>query len=297
MHTIEIGISPVLFRMGSLEVRWYGAMMVLAIAVLIFWVYMQIRRGAKISYDDLLGAAIVGIPSGMVFARLLHVFDGTENIRHYFSNPISIFGGSGLTVYGAILGAALGVWIYSRFRKINYAYLVDVVTPGVIMAQAIGRVGCLFNGCCYGDEGSRFNIVYTNPESFAPLHQAFQPTQVYEILFLMALLAVIMIFRSKFKPSGVQFMVYLGTYSLWRIAIGFQREGGTPWVFGLVEAQVIGIIAATICIGGIIYLTIGKRYLTGSTAADASICAENVTTKSHASEQELAAEDLASDGD
>jgi phosphatidylglycerol:prolipoprotein diacylglycerol transferase len=220
---------------------------------------------------------------------LLHVFDGIENIRHYFANPISIFGGSGLTVYGAILGAALGVWIYSRFRKLNYAYLVDVITPGIIMAQAIGRVGCLFNGCCYGDEDSHFNIVYTNPESYAPLNQAFQPTQVYEILFLMALLAVIMIFRSKFKPAGVQFMTYLGTYSLWRIAIGFQREGGTPWMFGLVEAQIIGIIMAIICVGGISFLLYRMTKQPANTAVDA---AQSAGTESGASQLlEIAADD------
>ena len=276
MNAIEIPVSPVLFHIGNLEVRWYGAMMVLAIAVLILWAYMQIRRGAKITYDDMLGGAMVGIPSGMIFARLLHVFDGIDNIRRYFSDPISIIGGSGLTVYGAILGAALGVWIYSRFRKLNYAYLVDVITPGIIMAQAIGRVGCLFNGCCYGDAGSRFNIMYTHPEAYELLNRVFQPTQVYEILFLMALLVVIMLFRSKFKPAGVQFMFYLGTYSLWRIVIGFQRAEGTPFAFGLLQAQVIGIIAAIICFGGIIFLRYRMAKQAKASFTDATPCAEGV---------------------
>jgi prolipoprotein diacylglyceryltransferase len=55
-----------------------------------------------------------------------------------------------------------------------------------------------------------------------------------------------MIFRSKFKPDGVQFLFYLGMYSLWRIGIGFLRVG-TPFAFGLEQAQVIGIILAVIC--------------------------------------------------
>jgi phosphatidylglycerol:prolipoprotein diacylglycerol transferase len=196
----------------------------------------------------------VGIPSAIVFARLLHVVDGPDNIDYYFSQPSRIIGGAGLTIYGAILGAALGVWVYSRITKINYSYLVDVITPGIILAQVLGRVGCLFNGCCYGKEisGSPLNIVYNNSESFGPLGQPVQPTQFYEILFLLGLFAVIMIFRSRFKPSGVQFMFYLGMYSLWRICIGFLRVG-TPFVFGLEQAQVIGVITAAICFWLIAY--------------------------------------------
>jgi phosphatidylglycerol:prolipoprotein diacylglycerol transferase len=250
---IEINVSPVMFSLGSLEIRWYGVMMALGVATLLTWTYFQIKRGAKLSIDDLQNGSMVGIPAGIIFARLLHVVDGVANIDYYFSVPSRIIGGAGLTIYGAVLGAALGVWVYSRFKKLNFGYLADVITPGIIMAQALGRVGCLFNGCCYGKEiaGSPLNIVYTNPGSFAPLNEAFQPTQVYEILFLLALFAVIMMFRSKLKPAGVQFMFYLGMYSLWRIGIGFLRVG-TPFAFGLEQAQVIGIIVAAVCFGGII---------------------------------------------
>ena len=254
MNAIEINVSPVLFHIGGLEVRWYGVMMALGVLVLILWTYNQIRRGAKISYDNLLGGALVGIPSGIIFSRLLHVVDGSANINYYFSQPLRIIGGEGLTIYGAILGAALGVWVYSRINKINFGYVADVVTPGIILAQVLGRVGCLFNGCCYGKEivGSPFNIVYNNPESFGPIGFPVQPTQFYEILLLLALFAVIMIFRSKFKPDGVQFMFYLGMYSLWRIGIGFLRVG-TPFAFGLEQAQVVGIIVAAICFSLIAY--------------------------------------------
>jgi prolipoprotein diacylglyceryltransferase len=62
-----------------------------------------------------------------------------------------------------------------------------------------------------------------------------------------------MIFRSKFKPDGVQFLFYLGMYSLWRIGIGFLRVG-TPFMFGLEQAQVIGSVLAIFCTARIIIL-------------------------------------------
>ncbi len=253
MNAIEIKVSPVIWHIGGLEIRWYGIMLALGVMVLILWAMNQIRRGARITYDDLMGGALVGIPAGIIISRFLFLVDNWVQGKH----PV-IFGGEGLTIYGAILGAALGVWIYCRYRKLNYGYLTDVITPGIILAQAIGRVGCLFNGCCYGDAATlwpfdHFNIVYTNPESYGPLGVAVQPTQFYEILFLLALFAVIMIFRSKFKPDGVQFLFYLGMYSLWRIGIGFLRVG-TPFMFGLEQAQVIGIVLAIFCTARIIIL-------------------------------------------
>jgi phosphatidylglycerol:prolipoprotein diacylglycerol transferase len=254
---IHMNINPVLFTFGGLEVRWYGVMMALGVAALIMWASWQIKRGAKLTYDDLLGAALVGIPSGIIFSRLLHVFDGSQNIQSYFSNPASIIGGDGLTIYGAILGAALGIWVYCRFNKINFGYLADVITPGIILAQVLGRVGCTINGCCYGTTATNlpWALIYTNPSSFAPIGIPTQPTVVYEILFLLVLFAVIMTFRSKFKPAGVQFLFYLGMYSVWRIGIGVLRAGLVnfiDWhVFGihiaLEEAQFIGIVAAIIC--------------------------------------------------
>jgi len=246
---ISIGIDPVAFTLGGATVRWYGIMMALGVVVLIAWTYWQIRRGAKISSDDLLGGALVGIISGIVFARILHVID---QWWYYGHNLGAIIGGAGLTVYGAILGAALGVWVYSRFTKLNYLYAADVVTPGIMMAQAIGRVGCVINGCCFGEiaHDLPWGIVYTNPghSEYVGIYmdQAVHPTHVYEILFLLALIGVVLVFRRKFKPTGAQFLFYLGAYGLWRLGIGFLRINDV-FLVGLEQAQFIGLVSALIC--------------------------------------------------
>lgn len=173
---INIDIDPVAF----LNVRWYGIFIALAIMWIILWVAWQIRQGAKISYNTLFTAALVGIPSGIVLARLLHVLDLWD---YYSRNPGQIIGASGLTAYGAILGAALGIWIYSKFSKLNFGYFADLVAPAVIVAQAvIGRIGCTINGCCYGVETSLpWGIVYTHLDSLGPLGVVVHPTQVYEL--------------------------------------------------------------------------------------------------------------------
>lgn len=202
---------------------------------------------------------MVGIPSGVVVSRLLHVIDRWGD---YSQNLGEVFGTSGLTIYGAILGAALGIWVYSKFSKFQFGYLADLIVPGLILAQVIGRVGCTINGCCYGTPTSLpWGIIYTHPDSVGyvdsaalPPGMGLHPTQVYEIIYLLIIFGVILWLKDRFKPDGSLFLIYLGLYSLWRVGIGFLREG-TPFLFGLHQAQVIGIIVLLITVPLLAYRT------------------------------------------
>lgn len=245
---IEIGINPVAF--GSL--RWYGILVTLGIAALILWVAWHAHKEKRVSVDTVMIAAIVGIPSGIIVSRALHIMDLWE---YYSQNPGGIIGGTGLTIYGAILGAILGIWICSKFTKFKFGYLADVIAPGLILAQTIGRIGCTINGCCYGKECSLpWAVVYTHPESFGPIGIPVHPTQVYEIIFLVITFIIILFLRGRIKPEGSLFFVYLSMYSAWRIGVGFLREG-TSFLFGLHQAQVIGIIVLVIVVPILIYRT------------------------------------------
>ena len=249
---ITISISPVAFTLGTIEVRWYGIMVALAILVLVLWTLREVKKGANLSYDTVFSVALVGIPSGVILSRLLHVIDRWD----YFSqNPAQILGASGLTIYGAVLGAALGIWIYSKFSNFKFGYLADVIAPGIILAQIIGRVGCTLNGCCYGIETSLpWAVLYTHPGSVAPLGVAVHPTQIYEIAYNLLVFAVLLKLKGRFQPDGSLFLIYLSLYSLWRVGIDFIREG-TPFLFGLHQAQVIGIIVLAIAVFLLAYRT------------------------------------------
>ena len=259
---IEIGISPVAFTIGSISVAWYGIMIALAVLVLVLWMLREVRKGANLTNDTVLSTALVGIPSGVVFARLLHVVDRWD---YYGQHLGQIVGGSGLTIYGAVLGAALGIWIYSWVRRISFAYLADVLAPGIILAQAIGRVGCTLNGCCYGIESRLpWAVVYTHPESLGPIGVPVHPTQIYELIYNLIVFAVLFKLRGRFKPDGSLFLIYLSLYSLWRFGVGFLREG-TPFLFfGFHQAQVIALIMLVIAIP---ILALKARWVRGDTEA------------------------------
>jgi phosphatidylglycerol:prolipoprotein diacylglycerol transferase len=243
-NVFYINVDPVIFRIGSLVVSWYGLMVALAVVTVVAWVAFANRKRRLISYDAIFMSAIVGIPSGIIFSKLLHVIDAWS---FYVNNPRQILSGQGLTIWGAVLGASLGIWIYSKVSKqFRFTLYGDMIAPGIILAQAIGRVGCTFNGCCYGIEyNCPVSVIYNDPNSFAPIGIPVLPTQVFEIVFNLIIFGVLWLLRGHFKKEGTLFYIYLFIYAAWRFGIDFIRDG-SPFLFGLHEAQVIGLIVMLI---------------------------------------------------
>lgn len=236
---IYVHVNPVAFSIGSTDVRWYGIMVALAVVTVVVWALLAVRKDPRLSYNLVLNAALVGIPSGVIFSRLLHV---VEHWDYFVQNPGQIIGGEGLTIYGAVLGAALGIWIYSRIRKISFGYLADVIAPAIILAQAVGRVGCTINGCCYGVETDLpWAFVYMHPATYGPIGTPVHPTQVYEIIYNLIVFGVLMWLRKKFRPEGSLFLIYLVFYAAWRLGVDFIRDRNVLFI-GLDEAQLISIV-------------------------------------------------------
>jgi phosphatidylglycerol:prolipoprotein diacylglycerol transferase len=253
MHVFYIGVDPVIFHIGPLAVGWYGIMVALAVAAVVGWLAWQNSKTHLLTYDTVFTAALIGIPSGVIFSKVLHLIDHAE---YYINNPGRMFSGEGLTIWGAVLGATIGVWIYSRVsHNFKFAQFADMIAPGIILAQAIGRVGCTLNGCCYGIEShSSCAVIYTDPNTYAPLGIPVLPTMTFEIFFDLALFGLLFALRGKLKPDGSLFAVYYAFYAAWRLGIDFVRDG-TDFLFGLHQAQVIGIVVLLITIPFIIIKT------------------------------------------
>jgi len=242
---IEIPWSSVAFYIGDIGVRWYGILMLLALAVLVAWVYFQSRHNPAVGTDRIWGAALVGLPVGIVFARLVHVIDQW----HYYSiYPNQIVSGGGLAIWGAVIGASLGIWVYFRIVKAPAGAFFGVMAPGIVLAQIIGRVGCTANGCCYGTATDlSWGIFYTHPDSvgFGTLGTPVHPAQVYEMIFLAIVFGVLLLLRRRLRPDGSLYLLYLSLYSVWRIGIGFLRANGET-LAGLQQAQVIAIVVLAV---------------------------------------------------
>jgi phosphatidylglycerol:prolipoprotein diacylglycerol transferase len=250
---LYIDVNPVAFTIGSFPIAWYSIMVALAVITLVAWALISVKKDRRLTYEMVLNTALVGIPSGVIFSRLLHVIDYWD---YYIANPGQIIGGEGLSIWGAVLGAALGIWIFSLFyKKFSFSHMADILAPGIILAQAIGRVGCTLNGCCYGKPTDLpWAIVYTNPNTNGPIGIPVHPTQIYEIIYNLIVFGILLFLRKRLKPDGSLFLVYLTLYSIWRLGIDFIRDG-TPFLFGLHQAQVISIIVLLIAVPLLVFRT------------------------------------------
>jgi phosphatidylglycerol:prolipoprotein diacylglycerol transferase len=239
-----IDISPVIARFGSFNLEWYGVLIGLAIVTAVVWLLVENRKTRGLSYATLISAVLIGIVSGAIFAKLFHVIDNFELYRRY---PSLILSFDGWAVWGMALGVIFGMWIYSRFGgRFRFTVLADMLAPGLILAQAIGRVGCTINGCCYGLETtSSLAVIYTHPDSYAPIGIPVLPVTVFEIFFNLIVFGVLLSLRKKLKPEGSLFLIYCALYAAWRFGSDFMRAGN-PFLAGMHEAQIIALIVLLI---------------------------------------------------
>lgn len=248
---ITINIDPVMVKIGSLPIHWYGVIMGIAVVVglLIFWRGLKARG---ISPDHAMGIAVVAVPCGIVGARLFHVFD---NFRYYWAHPGQIFGGqlAGLAIYGVIGGGVLGLVAYCRWKKLPILRVLDATALAFPVGQIIGRCANIINGDTWGPPTkSRFAFIYTNPHSFIPanlLGVPTHPTPVYEQIWLLIVLGILLYAVPRLKRiDGLAFLAYIGLYSLGRFFISYYRVNNIIFL-GMREAQlfaVAGIVLAPI---------------------------------------------------
>ena len=255
---IEIGIDPILFYIGSLPIGWHGILVVLAVLTGI-GVAIWLARGSGINREVIYSIAPWAILGGIVGARLLHVIDYFGSI--YIHNPAWIFTHwyEGLSIFGAILGGTLAVFIYCRVRHLSLGYLADAMAPALILAQAVGRIGCTINGDAWGKVTSLpWAFVYTHPNAQdtclfwgMPTH----PSPVYEIIWDLLVFAVLWKLKGRLKPEGSLFLIYLFLYSFGRFFIEFSRAVTTAEinVGGLHTPHFIALLVMAICIPLFVY--------------------------------------------
>ncbi|UCC59502.1 MAG: prolipoprotein diacylglyceryl transferase [Dehalococcoidia bacterium] len=248
---IEISIDPEAFSLGPITVHWYGVMVALAVAMLVTWIWYFTTRKGGATTDMVMAAALWAIPFGLIGARLIHVIDKFD---YYLDNPREIVGFDGLAIFGVILGGLLGAWIYCRLRRIPFAPLADLAAPGILIAQAIGRAGCIINGCCGGKETSLpWAFIYTHPSSHAPFNVPIHPTHMYELLGdLLIFVLLFWVFRGRLRPHGSLLALYLVMYSALTFTVRFWRGDTEPFAGPVHEGQLIAALIFIVAAGWLV---------------------------------------------
>lgn len=210
-----------LFHIGDLTIYSYGVFLALGFIVAVFiarYRLKQMYRNPDVVFDLVL-AAVVG---GIVGARLFYI---VGHWSYYMQNKGEILriNMEGLVFYGGLLvGLGLALLV-GWFRKMRFWMTMDLAGICVPVALAIGRIGCLLNGCCYGKPTSLFwGITYPASTGIGgvPRH----PTQIYELVLDLILFGLLWWKKDSFAREGEAFWFFVLGYSAIRFTMEFWRE-------------------------------------------------------------------------
>ncbi len=201
-----------------MRLNLYGLSIALGILAAVIYMSGEAKRSG-LPGDIAVDAALWAVPPAVIFARLYYVAFTWERYRGDLPAIFRIWEG-GLAIYGGVIGGALGVLLLSRRRKIPYPALADLIAPGLILAQAIGRWGNFFNGEAFGrpitDPAWQFFPIAVFTDGGWHM-AAFFYESLWNLLGFLFLLRLKQRFRQ--RGRGYVFLWYLIWYGLGRMVI------------------------------------------------------------------------------
>ncbi len=230
---------PVLFSVGSFEIRFYSLMYILGFIIAYLLIpKIQKYKNLNLTKEEILDIILIIFISIIIFARIFYVFYyGFDKLR---TDPMIIFKiwEGGMSFHGGLLGAVIAGLIISKKKKINFFKLADVLIIPVPLALSFGRIGNLMNGELYGRVTNvpwAFFFPTAPDRGLLPRH----PSQIYEsIKNLIIFLILLFISKSENKKisklkekDGFFFWLFILLYGLFRFIIEYFREPEITFTF------------------------------------------------------------------
>ena len=248
-----LGIDPVAIQLGPLSIRWYG--IIIASGILIGYLMAQsTAKKVGIKEETLIDLIIWCVVMAIICARIYYVaFEWEYYSQHLAEIPLIMNGG--IAIHGGLIGAFLTGAILCRVKNLSFFQMVDIVAPGIILAQAIGRWGNFINQEAHGGPVSRSFLENIHiPEFIINQMQIdgvfYQPTFLYESIWNIIGFIILLLIRPHLK-TGETFFAYLIYYSIGRYFIEGLRTDSLMLTEYLRVAQVISIV---IIIASIIFI-------------------------------------------
>jgi len=204
------------FLPAHMTIHSYGLM--IAIGVLIAF-YITLRKSKKygVDADKLSGLFIYVIIVAFIGGKLFFFF---EDLGKYIENPSLVKRalGGGFVFYGSLIFAIPTIIFWVRRQKIPVRPFLDILAFVGPIVHSFGRVGCFLAGCCHGKVcDSWVGVTFTDPNSLAAIkHQPLYPTQLFDIVVNLSILAVIYFLRERKNFHGQLFLIYLMMYGIGR---------------------------------------------------------------------------------
>jgi len=253
-------MSPILFRLGSFPIYAYGFFLALAFITGLILAVLRARKEGVL-FEHVVNLFFYTVLSAILGARILFVL---VNFSLYRQNPLQIvrIWEGGLVFYGGlILAVGVSVW-YMRWHRLPLWKLADLFSPSIALGLFFGRLGCFFAGCCYGKGTSLpWGVVFTDPNSLAPLNVSLHPVQLYEAGTNLALFFFLKWRERKKGFDGQIFWLLILLYALTRFFVELVRDDPRGSLFhGLLStSQGIGILLGILSLFMLFYLRRKQR--------------------------------------
>lgn len=254
---------PRFFTVFGFAIHFYALFLALGLVAGAIYALARAKRFG-LTQDNVLDYLLFAVPSAIIFSRLYYV---VFHLDVYLRNPIRIITGireGGLTIYGVIFGAVLGVWLCSRIRKLPFRDFLDLGAHGLLIGQAIGRWGNFVNRELYGGETTLpWRMGLTVGEHTKYVH----PTFLYESIWntIGVLLLHFCFPPERRRYSGQIFIAYLIWYGLGRMWIEPIRAN--EWNMMLGGFVSLNFLIALACVvGGVVANVILTKRATGKGA-------------------------------
>lgn len=249
-------MNPIAFRIFGMDIRWYGLIIAFGVLAAFGVTYITAKK-KNLDFDIIIDGFLWSFPLAIIGARAYYVAFEFENY-HSIWDMINIRNG-GIAIHGGLIAGLLTAYVFTRFKKVNFFEYIDVVMPGVILAQAIGRWGNFMNQEAHGgpvteqfiskfpqfiQQGMLINGTY------------YHPTFLYESIWNLLVCAIlIFILYKKKQQHGIVIGSYMILYSIGRFFIEGLRTDSLMF-FGLRIAQIVSLIGI---VSGIVIIIFACR--------------------------------------
>jgi phosphatidylglycerol:prolipoprotein diacylglycerol transferase len=238
-------MHPEICSLGPFTIYSYGLTLVIAFMVC---AYLAARHARKcgIDPDIIFNLCFVVFISGIIGARVFYV---ASNFSYYSNNILEIImlQKGGLAWFGGLIGGVICGILYLKIKKLAVLKIADLLVPFVALAQAIGRLGCFLNGCCYGKE-SAFGVY--SPQLDATLI----PAQLYSSLLLVFIFIILRVLQDRPHRVGQIFFTYLLLYCAKRFFMEFWRGDSPAFLFQFTLFQLISVVIFLTALTGLVII-------------------------------------------
>lgn len=249
---ISLEINRVAFTIFGKDIFWYAIILLSGFLLGLLFVYNTCEKRG-VSKDAVFDIAFWGLIFGIICARIYYVIFDIDSLDGNFWNIFKIWNG-GIAIYGSLIGAVATALVYSLRHKLKPFKVFDVFVPGLLIGQIVGRWGNFVNAEVYGNVTSLpWRMSINGADGVHPLF-------LYESLWNLAGLALVLLFRDKKRADGQVFFFYSLWYGFGRFFLEGMRQPQyilwiIPNIFGI--SQLVALIAVTVSV--IMLILLGRR--------------------------------------